>query len=126
MSPDFHVQAEWRFVLVSEDRRVGSQGCSVQHYTYTGEYVVPSLNVGSHSRYTPSIHDPSRSRLLWVVPNVWAEAINCTSKVMIRTPHEIPVLHKWLEGFVDYGEAAVEQSTAEVSKHLFINVPSST
>ena len=72
--------------------------------------------------YAPSVHNPSYGRLFWIIADVWTKAVDHTSKVMICTPDNIPVVHEWLEGLMHNSEAPMEQSLAEVSEDFFIDI----
>ena len=46
--------------------------------------------------------------------------------MVIRAPNDIPLAHKWLEGLVHHNEAPMEESAAEISKDLFVDIFSTT
>ena len=50
------------------------------------------------------------------------ETVDCTSKVVIRTMNDIPVMHERLEGLVDCCEGSVEYMVAEISKSFIVGI----
>ena len=75
-----------------------------------------------HSRYAPAVDSPRCGRLLGVVSNVWTEAVDRASKMVIGTADNIPVVHERLEGIVDYLKRSMEYTAAEVSKGFIVGV----
>ena len=81
---------------------------------------MPGSNL--HSRYAPAIDSPRCSGLFGIVSNVWTEAVDCTSKMVIGTADNVPVVHKRLEGLVDHLEGSMEYTAAEVSKGFVVGI----
>jgi len=46
--------------------------------------------------------------------------------MVIRTSNDIPLMHKWLEGFVDCCKTSMKQPAAKVSKGFIVSVLSGT
>ena len=84
------------------------------------------VDVKWYLRYTPVVDNSRSSCLFWVICDVQTEAINCSLKVVIRAPKDVPVIHERLEGFANCCKRSMKEAAAEVSEGFIAGVLSST
>lgn len=53
---------------------------------------------------------------------MWTEAVNCPAEVVVGAPNEIPPLHEWFDGVVDYCYGSMEEAAAEITKVLILRI----
>ena len=76
----------------------------------------------NYGRNAPSIDSTGSRRLLGVVRDVWADAIDRATKMVVSTLDDIPLGHIGFEGVVDHHKASMEEAAAEVTKEVTLRV----
>jgi hypothetical protein len=60
--------------------------------------------------------------LLRVIGDIWAEAIDHTTEMVVGTLDNIPLGHVRFDGLIDHKETAMEKTTAKVTEEAALRI----
>ena len=81
---------------------------------------------GLYRRDTPAINSPRGNRLLGIISDFGAKAIDHPAEVMIRASDKIPRQHERFDGGIDNCQTSVEKAAAEITEELVLCIFPST
>lgn len=79
-----------------------------------------------YRRYTPAINGPCGNRLLGIICDFGAKAVNHPVEVMIRALDKIPRQHERFDAGIDSCQTSMEKTAAEIAEELVLLIFPST
>jgi hypothetical protein len=75
-----------------------------------------------HLLRAPVLYNTCQEGLLWIVSYVWSNAIYSTSKMSIRTTHNLRCGHAWFERFKNLCKRRMQKLAAKLTEFCIISI----